>query len=322
MKTNDIVQTKEVPQTAQTSLTKMQKLKKVCADYELYLMLIPMIVLVFLFAYRPLSSLVIAFKDYSPRIGIADSPWVGLEYFKEYVNGVNFARTVKNTFVISLSTLALGFPMPIILALLLNELKNAKFKQFVQTVSYIPHFISMVVVASMVTTFLSPSTGIVNVILNRLGHDSIYFLVDNDWFVPVFLLLNIWKTTGYGSIIYLAALTSISEDLYEAARIDGANRWKQTLHVTFPGLLPTIIVMLLVNLGRILEVGYETIILLYSEGVYETADVISTYSYRVGILEGRYDYATAIGLCNSIVSFIIVVSANVISKKVTETSLW
>ncbi|MFI3228068.1 MAG: ABC transporter permease subunit [Clostridia bacterium] len=301
---------------------KWKNFKRKNADFELYLMVVPMIILVLMFAYKPLTSLIIAFKDYSPRIGVADSPWVGLDHFKEYVTGVNFGRTVGNTFIISLSTLFLGFPMPIMLALLLNELKNAKFRKFVQTVSYIPNFISMVIVCSMVVTFLSPTTGIVNLVLNKFGISSTYYLASNTWFVPVYLMLNIWKTTGYSSIVYLAALTSIPDDLYEAARIDGANRWKQTWHVTLPGILPTIIVMLLVNLGRILEVGYETIILLYSPGVYETADVISTYSYRVGILEGRYDYATAIGLCNSVVSFIIVVFANVISKKTTETSLW
>ncbi|MFI3226174.1 MAG: ABC transporter permease subunit [Clostridia bacterium] len=321
MKTNQAV-ANNATTSGKTQFTKLQKLKRKYANFDLYLMLVPMLLLVFLFSYRPLSGLLIAFKDYSPRIGIWDSPWVGFEYFIEYFNGAHFSRTVINTLVISFGTLIFGFPAPIILALLLNEVSSVKFRRLVQTVSYIPHFVSMVVVCSMVTTFLSPTTGVVNSILNLLGKESVFFLADVDLFVPIYLLVNIWKTTGYSSIVYIASLTSIPEDLYEAARIDGANRWKQTWHVTLPGLLPTIVVMLLVQLGSILEIGYEMIILLYSPAVYESADVITTYSYRTGILEGRYDYATAIGLCNSFVSFIIVIAANMTSRRLTETSLW
>lgn len=321
MKTNEAV-TQQTPSPNANGFTKWQRIKRKYADFDLYLMLIPMMLLVFLFSYRPLSGLVIAFKDYSPRIGIWDSPWVGFEYFIEYFNGAHFNRTVVNTLVISFSMLFFSFPAPIVLALLLNEVSNMKFRKVVQTVSYIPHFVSMVVVCSMVTTFLAPTTGVVNSILAMLGHEKIYFLADVDLFVPIYVIVNVWKSTGYGSIIYIASLTSIPDDLYEAARIDGATRWKQTIHVTIPGLLPTIIVMLLVQLGSILEVGYEMIILLYSPGIYDSADVITTYSYRTGILEGRYDYATAIGLCNSFVSFVIVIAANVTSRKLTETSLW
>ena len=291
-------------------------------DFDLYLMLCPMLLLIFVFAYKPLTSLVIAFKDYSPYKGIWESKWVGLEYFYEFFKGAFAWRTIRNTIVISISMLVFGFPAPIILALLLNEVRNSKFRKLVQTVSYIPHFISLVVVCSMVTSFLSPTSGIVNVILNSLGIDSVYFLSEPKLFVPIYVIVNIWQTIGYNSIVYIAAPTSIPEDLYEAARVDGANKLQQAIHITLPGLLPTIMVMLLVQLGSILDVGYEMIILLYNPSIYETADVINTYVYRSGILEGRYDYATAIGLLNSVISFILVIAANKLSKKITETSLW
>jgi len=291
-------------------------------DVDLYLMLLPMMLLILVFSYKPLTGLIIAFKDYSPYKGIAASPWVGFQYFKEFFTGAFSLRTIRNTIVISLSMLVFGFPAPILLALLLNEVRNARFKKLVQTVSYTPHFISVVVVCSMVTSFLSPTSGIVNTVLKNLGQDPVYFLSEPKYFVPIYVIVNIWKTIGYNSIVYIAALTSIPEHLYEAAKVDGANKLQQALHVTLPGLLPTIMVMLLVQLGSILDVGYEMIILLYNPGIYETADVINTYVYRAGILEGRYDYATAIGLLNSVISFVLVISANRISKKLTETSLW
>lgn len=291
-------------------------------DFDLYLMLCPMMLLILVFSYKPLTSLVIAFKDYSPYKGIWESEWVGLEYFYEFFHSAFAWRTIRNTVTISLSMLIFGFPAPIILALLLNEIKKAKFRKLVQTVSYIPHFISLVVVCSMVTSFLSPTSGIVNAVLKSLGFEPVYFLSKPELFVPIYVIVNIWQTIGYNSIVYIAALTSIPDDLYEAAKVDGANRLQQALHITLPGLLPTIMVMLLVQLGSILDVGYEMIILLYNPSIYETADVINTYVYRSGILEGRYDYATAIGLLNSVISFILVILANKVSKKITETSLW
>lgn len=291
-------------------------------DFDLYCMLAPMLLLLFFFAYKPLTSMVIAFKDYSPFKGVWESEWVGFEYFIEFFSGKFAWRTIRNTLVISGSMLLFSFPAPIILALLLNELRSNKFRKLVQTVSYIPHFISMVVVCSMVTNFLSPTSGVVNSILRFFGAEPVYFLSKPELFVPIYVLVNIWMTIGYGSIVYIAALTGISEDLYEAARVDGAGKWQQMLHVTLPGLVPTIMVMLLVQLGNILNVGYEMIILLYSPGIYETADIINTYVYRAGIQEGRYDYATAIGLLNSFVSFILVIGANKLSKKLTETGLW
>lgn len=285
-------------------------------------MLTPMLLFFIIFMYKPMPGLVIAFKDFSPFKGIWDSPWVGFDHFIEFFTGPYSFRVIRNTLVISLTSLAFGFPAPIILALLLNELHSPKFRKAVQTISYIPHFISVVVICGLVVNFLSPSSGIVNSLIQLFGGEPIYFLSKPEWFVPVYTIMNIWKSTGYGAIIYISALTSIPEDLYEAARVDGAGRWKQLLFVTLPSLLPTIMVMLLISLGNILNVGYESIILLYNPAIYDSADVISTYIYRTGLSEGRYDYATAIGLVNSVVAFALVISANKLSNKLTQTGLW
>lgn len=291
-------------------------------EYDLYLMMIPMILFFLLFSYKPLTGLIIAFKDYSPFRGVWDSEWVGFQYFIEFFTGPYAWRTIRNTLAISLTTLLIGFPMPIVLALLLNELTAIRFKKMVQTISYIPHFISVVVVCSIVTNFLSPTSGVINAILQSLGLDPIYFLSIPRYFIPIYIMMNIWKTTGYSSIVYIASLTSIPDEQYEAARVDGAGRWLQFLYVTLPGLTPTIIIMLLIQLGGILNVGYEAIILMYNPSIYETADVINTYVYRVGIMEARYDYATAIGLFNSVVALVLVMAANKISNKFTQVGLW
>lgn len=291
-------------------------------NYSLYLMMLPMLLFFLIFSYRPMPGLIIAFKDFSPFKGIWDSPWIGFDHFVEFFTGPYAFRVIKNTLVISITSLLFGFPAPIILALLLNELRAKKFQKLVQTISYVPHFISVVVICGLVVNFLSPSSGVVNNMIRLFGGDPVYFLSKPEWFVPIYTIMNIWKSTGYGAIIYISALTSISEDLYEAATVDGAGRWKQLLYVTLPSLLPTIMVMLLINLGNILNVGYESIILLYNPSIYETSDVISTYIYRTGLSEGRYDYATAIGLVNSVVAFLLVISANKLSNKLTQTGLW
>jgi putative aldouronate transport system permease protein len=285
-------------------------------------MLIPLLLLLVLFTYKPMGSLIIAFKDYSPFKGVLASPWVGLEHYREFFKSPYAWRVVRNTLVIGSVQLFFGFPLPIIFALLLNELRGGPFKKTVQTINFLPHFISTVVVCSMVVNFLSPSYGVINSIIQKFGGDSIYFLAEPKYFVPVFFTMNIWRETGYNSIIYISALTAISEEMYEAATVDGANRWKQLWHITLPELMPTILIMLLVQLGSILNVSYESIILLYNPSIYETADVISTFVYRVGMQQGRYDYSTAVDLLNSVISFVLVVGANKLSKRMTETSLW
>ncbi|MEG0014850.1 MAG: ABC transporter permease subunit [Cellulosilyticaceae bacterium] len=291
-------------------------------DRLLYLLLIPFLLWFFVFKYMPMWGIQIAFKDFSLFKGIAASDWVGLEHFVEFIGSEYFIRVFKNTIIISLYGLLVCFPAQIILAIMISEVTHAKFKKTVQTLTYLPHFVSVVVVAGIVTTFLSPSNGLFNIILDKLGMEKIYFLTNPDYFRGIYTTMNLWKETGFASIVFIAAISGIDTQQYEAAKMDGANKFKQIIHVTLPGILPTIVVMLIMKIGNLLSVGYESIILLYQPATYEKADVISTYVYRSGLIEGRYDFATAVGLFNSTVALVLVITANKISKKVTETSLW
>ncbi len=291
-------------------------------DFRLYLMLVPVILFFVIFVYRPMWGLKIAFQDYNIYLGSKGSPWVGFKNFIDFFTGPYFWRLLKNTLLISLYGLLFGFPIPIILALLFNEMRRTGIRKIGQTATYIPHFVSAVVVAGLVTNFLAPNTGIINNIIAKFGGERQYFLMEPKYFRGVYTIMNIWRSAGFNSIIYLSALTSVDETLYEAAVLDGANRWKQIWHVTLPGILPTIVTMLIINLGNILNVGYETIILLYQPATYETADVISTYVYRTGLIDGQYSLGAAIGMFNGVVGFILVFVTNKISKRVTEYSLW
>lgn len=291
-------------------------------DYQLYIMLIPVILYYILFMYKPMYGLQIAFKDYSLFKGITQSPWCGFKHFIKFFEGPFLWRTVKNTLCLSIIGLLANMPAQIILALLFNELKPGKFKNMIQTISYLPHFISMVVIAGLVTSFLAPSNGLINIIIDKLGGEKIYFLTKPEYFRAIFTLMNVWAGTGFGTIVYMAALSGIDSSLYEAATIDGAGKFGQVWHVTIPGILPTVVIMLIMNVGNLLNVGYETIILLYQPATYETSDVISTYVYRSGIIEGHYDFSTAVGFFNSIVALILTTAANIISRRITEISLW
>lgn len=291
-------------------------------DGALYLMLVPFIIWYLMFVYRPMGGLVIAFQDYNLFEGIGGSQWVGLKNFKEFIGGPYFARTFKNTAVIGILTMLFCYPAPIILALLINEIKNSKIKSVIQTSTFIPFFVSAVVVAGIVTNMLSPSTGIVNAILEKLTGERIYFLSEAKYFRPIYIMMTMWQNCGYNAILYLSALSAIDPQLYEACIIDGGGKMRQILHVTLPGILPTITITLITSLGGILSVGYETIILLYQPSTYETADVLSTYMYRTGIQEGNYGIASAVTIFNSIISLVFVTGANYISRKVSETSLW
>ncbi len=295
--------------------------KRFLADYQLYLMVLPFMLYFLIFAYKPMIGLKIAFQDYSIFKGNA-SPWVGFDNFTKFFSTPYFGRILRNTLMISGYSLIFSFPAPIILALLLNEVRSKKYKSFVQTATYLPHFVSAVVVCGMVTNFLAPTSGIVNIVLNKLGFESVYFLSKPEYFRTIFIAQGIWQGTGYSSIVYLAALGGIDMELYEAAQIDGCNRWKQTLHVTLPGLLPTIVTLFIISVGNILNVGYEKIILLYQPATYETADVINTYVYRMGIEGSDYGLSTAVGLFNSVVNFLFVAIANTISNKVNGMGLW
>lgn len=286
-----------------------------------YLIILPIIIYFILFAYKPMYGLIIAFKDYRPALGIVESKWVGLKHFKSFFTDVYFWRLLRNTFTISGLTILFGFPAPIILALSLNEVRNTRFKRTIQTITYMPYFISLVVACSLIKTY-SQTDGIFSQIAVMFGGNAQNFLMNSKNFYSIYVISDIWQNIGWNSIIYLAALSSIDQEQYEAAKIDGAGRFKQMFHITLPGLLPTIMILLILRMGGILNVGYEKILLLYSEAIYETADVISTYVYRKGIINAAYSYSTAVGLFNSIVNVFFLVLANTISKKTTESSLF
>ena len=262
---------------------------------DAYILVIPVIIFYLLFCYKPMYGILIAFKDFSPAAGIWGSDWTsghGFQHFIDFFQSYYFTRILKNTLVVSLTSILFGFPAPVILALLLNEIRNEKFKRVTQTISYMPHFISLVVVCSMIKMFTSDK-GFVTYLLSLVGGPEVSLLTKPQYFVPVYVLSGIWQEIGWGAIIYLAALSGIDQDLYEAARIDGAGRWKQTLHVTLPGISGTIIIMLLMRMGNVMNVGFEKIILLYNDGIYETADVISTFVYRKGLLDFQWSYSAA-----------------------------
>ena len=289
-----------------------------------YLLVLPVIAYFLIFKYKPLYGLIIAFKNFRPGKGVWGSPWAdsfGFQHFIDFFQSYYFVRLLRNTLTISLSSLIFSFPAPIILALLLNELKSDKFKRVVQTISYLPHFVSLVVICALVREFVS-ADGLITNLMNLMGYPERSLLSDPKLFVPVYVISGIWTSCGWGAIIYLAALSGIDTELYDAAKIDGAGRWKLTLHVTLPGISGTMIIMFLLRIGSIMNVGYEKIILLYNSGIYETADVISTYVYRSGLENKQYSYSSAVGLFDNVVNFIIILIFNKISKKVTEVGLW
>lgn len=284
-------------------------------------MVLPVLVYYIVFHYLPMGGLIMAFEDFKPKLGIWKSPFVGLTNFKDFFSSIYFGRTVGNTLAISGLELLFTFPATILFALLLNEIGNQKFKRTVQTISYMPHFISMVVVAGLIMDFCS-SRGLVAQIVSLFTGESVNLLGKPEYWRSVYIVSGLWKELGFGSIIYLAALSGVDQQLYEAAAIDGASRFKQTLHVTLPGIAPTIIIMLILKIGQIMSVGYEKTILLYNPQVYETADIISSYVYRKGLQEFNYGYSTAVGMFNSVINLVLLVTANKISKKMTETSLF
>lgn len=295
--------------------------KDLIQNRSLYLIVLLPVIYYLVFCYRPMYGLIIAFKNYVPTLGVEGSPWVGFKHFENFFSSIYFWRLLKNTFRISFYSLLFGFPAPILLALLINELSNKYFVKTIQTITYLPHFISLVVMCGIITSFTSTNGIITNLIAYFTG-DNTSILMKPECFTPVYVISNIWQQVGWGSIIYFAALTNIDSSLYEACEIDGGGRLRQAWHVTIPGIMPTIIIMLILRIGSILNVGYEKIILLYNPLTYSTADVISTYVYRKGLLENNYSYATAVGLFNSVVNIIFLYVFNSISRRVSDTSLW
>jgi len=290
-------------------------------NWTLYLLVLPVIIFYAVFMYKPMYGAIIAFMDYTPAKGISGSEWVGFTNFARFFSSPYFVRLLRNTLLLSIYSIVFGFPAPIILALLLNEVGSKKFKKISQTVTYLPHFVSMVVICGMIKDFCL-STGLINDIIAFFGGERVPLLQDPRYFRTIYTVSSIWQEVGWGSIIYLSALSGVDAQLYEAAAIDGAGRWKQTLHVTLPGIMPTIIVMLILRMGSLMSMGYEKTILLYNSAIYETADIISSYVYRVGLIEQDWSYSTAIGLFNSVINCVLLVVTNMISKKTTESSLW
>lgn len=300
-------------------------------NWQLYVLILPLAIWLVLYFIKPLGGIAIAFQNYSPFKGILHSEFVGLDNFKDLMFGASsmfFWRAFKNTVIISLYGIVFAFPIPIILALLFNEVKNGNYRKWVQTVTYMPYFISEVVVASLVISFLSLDTGIINVLLGNFFHifgvdyTQIQFMAIPKYFRTIYITSGLWKTSGFESIIFFAALCGVSPTLYEAAKIDGANKLKQIIHVSLPGITPTIVIMLIIRIGHILTVGYEKVLLLYNPMIYSTADILSTYIYRLGMENVNYGLSTAASLLNSVVGFCLVIAANKISKKLTQTSLW
>ena len=299
-----------------------EKLKKEWKkNYFIYLILLPVVLYYILFHYAPMYGIIIAWKKFIPTKGIWGSPWVGWANFISFFKSYYFARLIKNTFIISFYGLIFGFPAPIIFALMLNEVKDGAFKKITQTITYLPHFISVVIICGILTDFLAPD-GAINTILSVFGVESKAWLQEAGSFRSIFIGSDIWQSIGWSSIMYLAALANVNTELYDAAYMDGANRWQRMTNVTIPGILPTIIIMFILRLGHLLSVGAEKIILLYNPNTYVTADVISTFVYRRGLLEADYSFTTAIGLFNSVINFIFLIAANFLSRKTSETSLW
>ena len=289
--------------------------------YWKYIVVLPVVVWLILFCYKPMYGVVIAFFDFNARKGIDASPWVGVYHFIRFFKDPFFWRVIRNTLTISGLSILFSFPVPIILALMLNEVRKSWFKRTLQTVTYMPHFLSTVVVCSILQTLFG-ANGLVPEALKAVGGTGRSWLLQSKLFYPLYIGSGIWEEAGWNSIIYLAALSGINQDLYEAARMDGAGRWKQLWHITLPGILPTVIMLLILKLGKVMSLGYEKIILLYDPLTYEVADVISTYVYRKGLLETDYSYSTAINLFNSVVNIILLLTANKLSKKAGQSGLF
>lgn len=288
----------------------------------IYALLLPGVVLLLFFHYVPIFGIIIGFEDFSPYKGIFGSPWVGFKHFIRFLTDPNFWRVMRNTLVINVYQLFFGFPFPIIFALFLNELWSSKSKKAIQTISYLPHFLSWVIVASLFRNMLSPSQGIINGLVEFFGGDPIYFLTKTRYFRTIIIIQSVWKGFGMSAVYYIASLSSIDTQLYEAAAIDGAGRLRQTWHITLPGLRNIIIVLLVLQMGSMITIGFEQIYLMYNDPVYAVGDVISTYVYRLGIESTQFSYTAAIGVTQNIVNFLLVFSANKLSRSIAGWSLW
>ena len=301
-----------------------ERKKNIKNNWILYIFLLPAIVYIGIFHYGPMYGLILSFKDYKGTLGILGSPWVGLKWFKYFLSSPNCWLLFRNTLALSIYSLVVGFPLPIILALMLNYVKHIKFKKFTQTVTYIPYFISTVVLVSMMTLFFSPTSGFVNTAYKAItgATTGIYFMGAEQYFRHMYVWSGVWQSTGYSSIIFIAALAGVSVELHEAAIIDGASVWKRIWHIDLPSILPTIMILLVMQCGQILGVGYEKVYLMQNSLNLNVSEIIATYTYKQGIQSGNISYSTAIGLMNNVINFIILVIANTLSNKLTGSGLW
>ena len=307
----------------QSKVVHQKSFWKRCVEYRaLILMSLPGLAAVFIFSYIPMYGIVIAFQNYNPVDGMfAMNNWVGLKYFKQFLSNPYLFRLIRNTLLLGIYTLLWSFPAPIIFALLMDQLTSAKFKKAVQSISYMPYFISTVVIVGLVKSFCSVD-GVINVIREAFGGQAISFMTDPKYFRTIFIASNIWQGLGWGTIVYLAALSTVDPQLHEAATLDGANRWQRIRYVSWPAIIPTTTIMLILESGKIISSDFTKVLLLYNESTYETADIIGTYVYREGILGGKFEYTTAIGLLTSLLSFVMLLIANFLSKKISDNSLW
>ena len=297
-------------------------LKQIRDHWILYLMVLPVVIYFIIFHYRPLYGITLAFKNYRVKLGISGSPWVGLDHFRRFFSSYNFKMLLSNTLGISLYSLIVGFPIPIIFAIMLHYLQSKRLKKVVQMVSYAPHFISTVVICSMLTIFTATDTGIFNIILKAFGKESVSFLSKPEWFKSIYVWSGVWQGMGWDAIIYLAALSGVDYETHEAAMLDGAGILKRIIHIDLPSIAPTIIMLLILRMGSLMGVGFEKVFLLQNDLNYSASSIISTYVYEVGLIDSDFSFSTAVGLFNNVINVILLVSANIFSKKVFHESLW
>lgn len=311
--------------TADTAVSKRKAnsmSRYLVGNWQLYIMLIPCVILLFVFNYLPIYGIVLAFKDYNPLLGFMGSQWVGLEHFQKLFEDPNFFIVVTNTIKISLLKILFGFPVPIVLALLMNEMRKMIFKRSVQTLIYLPHFISWVVIAGILFDILSVENGVINMALQFFGIETIDFYANDRWFIFTIIASDVWKSAGWGTIIYFAALSGISPELYEAAEMDGAKRWHKIKYITLPGIMPAVTICAIFSLSGIMYAGFDQVYNMYNPLVYDVADIIDTYVYRIGITSGKYGMATALGLFNSVIGFILIVVSNNLIKRAGGVGVW
>lgn len=304
------------------ALSRFAQKARLRRNWDLYLLLLLPFLYFLIFHMFPIYGVQIAFKKYSAAKGIFGSRWVGFDHFENFFSSYYFSVVMKNTLLLSFGQLILGFPTPLLLALSINEVEHQGFKRTIQTVTYLPHFLSVAVVVAMLKSFLSPSVGAINQIIEMLGGESYYFMSDPAWFKPLYIISGIWQNMGWGSIVYLAALSSISVDIYEAARIDGASRMQRIIYINLPHLLPTICTLFILNTGKVMSLGFEKVFLMQNPLNIDTSEIISTYIYKKGILNAQYSFSTAVGLFNSVINLFLVLVVNGISRKINETSIW